>query len=80
MVDENSYWPIERYTEIIENNPASATAYYNRGIMHANYGNYREALEDFSSTLALDETFVDAFVNRGWVFLKLNQYEKAILD
>ena len=73
MNDEKDYWSIERYTEIIENNPESVSAYYNRGVVHANSGNYDEALIDFSSTIELDETFVDAFINRGWIFHKLSQ-------
>ena len=64
--------------EAINNNLESATDYYNRGIVLArDQGKYREALLNFNKAINLDREYVQAYVDRGNVYNKLQNWQQA---
>lgn len=55
-------------------------AYLLRGKAFAGVGNHRQAVNDFSAALLLKPDYVEALVNRGNAYAKLNRPDKAIAD
>ena len=55
-------------------------AYLLRGKAFAGLGNHRQAVNDFSAALLLKPDYVEALVNRGNAYAKLNRPDKAIAD
>ena len=41
---------------------------------------YKDALKDFSKSLNLNQKFVQAYIGRGNVFMKMKHYKKALED
>lgn len=65
---------------VVEQNPAFAGAYNNRGNVYFAMGNYERALDDYNRALALDPDFPHALYNRGTVRFVLERYADAIPD
>ena len=60
------------------NSLESATDYYNRGIALArDQGKYREALLDFNKAIELNREYVQAYIDRGNVYNKLQNWQQA---
>jgi len=74
---------IRQYTKILELNPDKiicSLIYKHRGMANFACSRYKEAIEDFSSSLELDTKSYKAAYYRGVVFSVLKQYSKAIDD
>jgi tetratricopeptide (TPR) repeat protein len=57
-----------------------ATLYYNRGCAHLGANRLQEAIEDFTKSISLNETWSFAYNNRGTTFARLGRHDKAIED
>lgn len=71
---------INKYSEVIKNNPNDFKAYYNRGLKYSEMENYKEALKDFNKAIKLKPTDPLFFYNRGLTKNKLKKYDDAIED
>ncbi len=57
-----------------------AATHTNRGIILAAGGKLRQALEDHNQAAQLKTDLSKIYINRGTVFHRLKEYEKALLD
>lgn len=55
-----------------------AANYNNRGVLHSEAGNLDAALADFEEAVRRDQRLVLAHINRGNIFIRREQWEKAI--
>ncbi|MBL4595276.1 MAG: tetratricopeptide repeat protein [Robiginitomaculum sp.] len=55
-----------------------AATYVNRGIVRSNRGDFDGAVADYTKALRLDPTLGAAFANRGNVYIRMNEYTKAL--
>jgi tetratricopeptide (TPR) repeat protein len=53
-------------------------AYFNRGCIEGQQGNYTAAIEDFTQALALNPSNADAFFDRGMAYYQLSQKQQAL--
>ena len=53
------------YTKSIEIDPQYALAYYNRGVIHHEKGEYEKAVEDYTDTIRINPKMAVAYHNRG---------------
>ncbi|WP_310414974.1 tetratricopeptide repeat protein [Chamaesiphon sp. OTE_8_metabat_110] len=70
------------YNRVIKNNPKSANAYYNRGLIKAtNLQDYPGALADYSRAIQLKPSYDAAYTNRGNLkTTNLQDYQGALAD
>jgi peptidoglycan hydrolase-like protein with peptidoglycan-binding domain len=71
---------IATYTLIIQRNPKSADAYFNRGLAHNNLGRTDQALSNYESALALDSAHRRAYLNRANILYDQGLYVAAVRD
>lgn len=75
---------IEIWTEAIRSGELSednlARAYYNRGIVWLNKGQYDNAIADFTKIIEHNQTYALAYLTRGSAWYFKGQYDKAIAD
>lgn len=64
----------------IQLNPGDAVAYYKRGQLHAQQGNYTRAVKDFDEVLRLNPRDPEALNNRCWARAVLGELEPALKD
>ncbi|CAL6037866.1 Tetratricopeptide_repeat protein [Hexamita inflata] len=57
-----------------------ATISYRRGVTNFQLKNWRDAIEDFTDTLTIWESFAPAYSRRGAAYLKLKKGNEAIAD
>jgi len=57
-----------------------ATCYNNRGLAYMGLGRYREAIEDFNTSLEANPSFYGALANRGLVHVYTGEYREAVDD
>ena len=70
------------YNRVIKNNPKSANAYYNRGLLKAtNLQDYQGALADYNRAIQLKPSYDAAYTNRGNLkATNLQDYPGALAD
>jgi tetratricopeptide (TPR) repeat protein len=54
-------------------------AYYDRGIIYSDRGEYQKAINDYSSAIEIDGR-IEAIYNRGGLYYHLEQYFLALKD
>jgi tetratricopeptide (TPR) repeat protein len=64
----------------ITTKPSNAEGYYRQGEKNVDAGNYRQAIVDFSRSIALDPNDAFVYYNRGLVKAKSQDLKGAILD
>jgi regulator of sirC expression with transglutaminase-like and TPR domain len=64
----------------IQLNPGDAVAYYKRGQLHAQHGNYTRAVKDFDEVLRLNPRDPEALNNRCWARAVLGELQPALKD
>ena len=69
---------ITLWGDAIKKYPTLAVAYNNRGAEYLLRKNYREALADFASAVAIDPDNYKAYLNLGLMTLRTGNYPKAI--
>ncbi|MGL6339621.1 MAG: tetratricopeptide repeat protein [Waterburya sp.] len=71
---------IDKFSQIISNNPNSVEAYYQRGSAYKNTGGIERAIEDFSKVIELCNDHAEAYHQRGLLYMEIADAKKAILD
>ena len=67
-------------TGVIQMEPQSAYAYYNRGCLQAQAGRDEAAITDFTKAIDLDSRFAEAYFNRGVLYLRKGKLQQSIED
>ena len=67
-------------TRVLKDDPNSAEAYYNRGVVWRHKGNYDNAIGDYSEAIKLNPSYVSAYNNRGFAWSNKGEYDRAIAD
>jgi tetratricopeptide (TPR) repeat protein len=71
---------IDKFTQIINNNPNLVEAYYQRGSAYQNTGSTERAIEDFSKVIELRNDHAEAYHQRGLLYMEIADAQKAIID
>ena len=74
---QNNFTLYDHTLKITDNN---WVIYNCRGYAHANLGNYRQAIEDFSRAIEIKPDYEKAYFNRGTAHVSLGNYRQAIED
>jgi hypothetical protein len=64
----------------IQTNPSDAVAYYKRGQLYAQYGDFRQATRDFDEVIRLTPRDAEALNNRCWARAMLGELQPALRD
>ena len=64
-------------TRVLKDDPNSAEAYYNRGVVWRHKGNYDNAIGDYSEAIKLNPSYVSAYNNRGFAWSNKGEYDRA---
>jgi tetratricopeptide (TPR) repeat protein len=67
-------------SEALKINSASASVYYDRGLVRADQGNHQAAISDYSDAIKLNPTKDRIYKSRALSYSKINQFDKAIAD
>ena len=73
-------WGLAQFTEAIEDNPANAEAYINRGDVHFLTGQYDAAIADYSKAIELNPDDMDAYRSRGTAYVAKGNETRALAD
>lgn len=79
---QGAYWkdPFAFYNRTLELAPDSATAYYGRGILYDEKGDYDRAIADYTKAIRIKPDYTDAYNNRGIAYDKKGDHDRAIAD
>lgn len=72
--------PITFYNTAVEDNPKSAMAHYNRGIILKKEGKTDEAMNDYNTAISLKSDYAEALTNRGAVLKERGDFAGANED
>ncbi len=65
---------------VIKLSPRMPIAYYNKGVILTESGDYTSALQAFNKAIELKPDFGEAYYNRGYVYLNLGNKDAAFTD
>ncbi|OFX37531.1 MAG: hypothetical protein A2X08_15235 [Bacteroidetes bacterium GWA2_32_17] len=68
------------FTQVINMEPKSTTAYYTRGIIYGELNQYEKAISDFTEAIKINPTNADMYNARGLAYILLKEYDKAKSD
>jgi tetratricopeptide (TPR) repeat protein len=71
---------IDKFSQIISNNPNLVEAYYQRGSAYQITGSIERAIDDFTKVIELRNDHADAYYHRGLLYLEIADPQKAIID
>ena len=63
--ENTGYVAMAAFTRVLKNDPNSAEAYYNRGVVWRHKGEYDRAIADFNEAIRLDPQHANSYKNRG---------------
>ncbi|HRP01884.1 MAG TPA: tetratricopeptide repeat protein [Candidatus Kapabacteria bacterium] len=72
--------PFTLYGRVIEENPKSAMAYYNRGVSFRTIGKAEESFRDINKSLELYPDYLEALVDRGVAYQQRGEYRLSAKD
>jgi len=80
--NRNKVWfdSVSLWTDVLEKNPKSITAFVNRGYMYNQYQEYDKAIYDCNEGLKLDSNYFKFYINRGVSFRNTGRFDLAIAD
>lgn len=79
-IELNQYdFALEDYKKVLEINPKSYTVYNDLGELYERKNMLQKALECYNKQLEIDNDDY-YYINRGWCYIKMLQYEKATND
>ena len=65
---------------VIKLSPSMPVAYYNKGVILAEEGDFTSALSCFNKAIELKPDFGEAYYNRGYIYLSLGNRDAAFTD
>ncbi len=65
-------------TSYIDKNPYSEIAWHQLGLQYYRLKKYQKALEAFDYAIAIDESFIGAYLEKAKTLEKLNRYKEAV--
>jgi len=71
---------IATITRVIEIDPKNAEAYFHRGNVWYDKGDYNNAIADYTQAIEIDPQYAKAYNKRGLAWKKQGNYDKAIAD
>ena len=71
---------IKLYSEAINLNSTSSSAYFGRACSYGSLANYQQAIKDYSKAIQIDPNYSEAYKGRGIVYDTLKDYKQAIDD
>jgi len=71
---------IADYDEALRLNPRLVYAWFNKGNIYYNSGDYTSALRCYSEALEIDPLFASALFNRGITYLRMGNKQQAFAD
>jgi tetratricopeptide (TPR) repeat protein len=71
---------IADYTEALRLNPTDATAYYIRGVIYADKGEYDRAIADYTEAIRLNPDYADPYNDRGIAYYYKRDYARTRAD
>lgn len=76
--ERDSKKQIELYTKLINLDPNLAAAYFNRGYVYDEIGEYGKALDDINKSIGLNSNDADAYCIRGIIYKHLGDDHSAL--
>jgi Flp pilus assembly protein TadD len=76
-VDDPAIRELDRKIQL---NPRDAAAYYKRGQLYAEHGDFNRAVEDFDEVIRLDPRDAEALNNRCWARAMIGELRPALKD
>lgn len=70
---------IAAYTTALERDPSLAAAYFERGALYAQQGDYTRALDDYGDGLERDDGY-EGYIRRGVLHRTMGDYDAALRD
>lgn len=77
MVNAEALSDMER---VIELSPRMAFAWYNKGVLLAETGDYTSAISAFNKAIELKPDFGEAYYNRGYLYLNMGNRDAGMAD
>jgi tetratricopeptide (TPR) repeat protein len=71
---------IEYLNNIIKLKPNEAVAYYNRGVIYSELGQYQRAIEDYNQAIRLKPDFGQVYTNRAVIYLNRGDKKQGCPD
>lgn len=71
---------LNAFNKAIMLNPQNAEAYFNRGNVYDELGDYKQAVTDYNKAIKLNPIYADAYLNRGFAYNNLGKLNKAVAD
>ncbi len=71
---------LQDYTKVVELSPRMAPAWFNKGNVHVEMGDYTSAIAAYTRAIDLKSDLGEAYYNRGYVYLKLGNQTAGIAD
>ncbi len=69
---------VKLHTEITDEDPYNALAWFNLGAAYQGMKNYSEAIDAYEYCIAIDEKFEFAYRNIADAYMRIKEYEKAL--
>lgn len=60
--------------------PITGKDYFELGNYHYDIGDCKESIADYTRSLEIDPTYPQAWNNRGYTYMRLREYDKALPD
>lgn len=71
---------LDDFNWVLRADPNNAIAYYYRGLIRQEVGDYNQAINDYSQAIALAPELAPAYNNRGSAYSEIERYDAAIAD
>ena len=72
IVAGGGYWGLQTL------NKDRAEEHYRRALMLQNEGELEAAIDEYTKVLNVDDTYTEAYSNRGVAYMDLGNYDKAV--
>lgn len=80
IIEKNPILAIAIYTDTVQKDPSSKSAFLYRGLAHMHMRHYEKAITDFAKAVKNNPQAAEAYYNRALANEKLKEYDKALSD
>lgn len=71
---------LNAFDKVIKINPQNMEAYFYRGNIYDELGDYKKAIVNYNRAIMLNPIYIDAYLYRGFAYNNLGQLKKAMAD